>query len=521
MTRTLGPARADRFAALLPTPRSVTPAEGEFVVGYRARIAGGGDAARVLADHLRRAGGVRIVDDPDAPAITFHDAELAPEGYRLRVRDGGVDVWAADPRGAHWAVQTLLQLLPDEVFGPGPMEPESLRAPACDVEDAPAMGWRGSHVDVARHFLPIADLHRHLAVMAMHKLNVLHLHLTDDQGWRVPIARYPRLTEGGARRPGTGPGHQPPPDEDDCDDVDFHDEVPHGGHYTVEELRGLVEHAGRLGIDVVPEIDMPGHMEAAIAAYPELGCTEVQHPRTCFGISEHVLALTEETLDFCRAVLDEVMAIFPRVPIHVGGDECPSREWFADERTLATMREHGLTTGAEAQAWFEDAICRHVLERGRRVIAWDEVLEGGVPEEVIVMAWREHEVIGRAARAGHDVIAAPGACTYFDHAQYDEGEPLAIGTGLTLERVAGFSDVLGALAPSERERVLGGQFQLWSEYVHSWARAEHLLWPRGCSMAQQCWAGTAEGAHTVDELEAHLRRLTARGVRWCRPRGEA
>ncbi len=504
----------------MPTPGDVLWRNGDVLLGGVVRVHGGGNAARVLAERLGTTAGTRVetVALASQSDVSFViDEDLAPEAYRLDV-DDQIHIVAGDERGAGWAVQTLLQLLPAEIHGPGPMEPESLRVPRVLIEDAPRFSWRGSMLDVARHFQPVGFVIKHLDAMAMHKLNVLHLHLTDDQGWRLPVAAYPLLTEVGGWRPGTVTGHHPPPDENGSDDVAEHDGRPHGGSYTVDDIRTIVAHADLLGITVVPEIDMPGHMEAAIAAYPWLGaCDHVEHPRTCFGVSEHVLALSDRTVEFCKTVLDAAMELFPGSPIHVGGDECPSREWMTDDVSRATMAAIGAADGQAAQAWFEQQICQHVLDAGRRVIAWDEVLDGGAPEGTTVMVWRESEAIARAASLGFDVIAAPVEYTYFDYAQLDSPEhPLAIGGPRTLEKVSGLHTVFDALDPAVAHRLLGGQFQMWSEYLRTPGRVEFFAWPRGASVAQQLWSGSSEDVATITELGDHLHRLTAAEINWCR-----
>lgn len=506
---------------LLPSPTDIVWRDGAFTFPNPLPVRSAGRAARVLARRLKTAVGIDTTTG-EGLGVDFHtDDTLAPEAYRLTVTPEGVTIWSADDAGAGWAVQTLLQLLPVHIHGPGPMEPSSLVVPAVDITDAPAHGWRGSHIDVARHFLPLDGLLKHLDVMAAHKLNVLHLHLTDDQGWRLPVAKYPKLTEEGAWRPGTLVGHQPPPDENDCDDVAEHDGVPHGGAYTEDELRHLVAYAAELGITVMPEIDMPGHMEAAIAAYPHLGaCDHVRHPRTAFGVSEHVLSLNDDVIQFCKDVLDAAMELFPGSPIHIGGDECPSAEWFQDPASLETMERHGLTTGAEAQAWFEREICAYLVAAGRRVVVWDEVLDAGAPDGVTIMVWRTREGQSRieeAARQGLDVIAAPVGQTYLDYTQYDHpGEPLSIGGTTPLADVARLTDHM--TVPEGREHhLLGGQFQLWTEYVRNWDRAEYQLWPRGAALAQQLWSGGVGDAGTLDGLGHHLDRLTAMQLNWCRP----
>ena len=499
---------------IIPTPAHVEWGHGSFLLPSPLPVRGGGVPAEVLAERLSRSAGVQVLADGVGAGVDFiEDTSLPDEGYRLSVSADGVRIWYSARAGASWAVQTLLQLLPREVHTTGPMDPAALIVPFVEITDEPALAWRGSMVDVARHFLPLDGLLRHLDVMAMHKLNVLHLHLTDDQGWRFPVPGWPKLTEVGAWRPGTLVGHQPPPDENDCDDVAEHDSIPHGGFYTAEEIGRLVEHANRLGITVVPEVDMPGHMEAAVAAYPELGASGVQHPRTCWGISEHVLRLDDTVIQFCKDALDAVMDLFPGSPVHVGGDECPGSEWLADERSQATMRREGLSTPAEGQAWFERIVCEHVLARGRRVIAWDEVLEGGVPDDVTIMVWRDAAQVGDVISKGYDVLAAPTQYTYLDYCQgkWDD-HPLNYGQYTPLEKTQGFAQMLGAL-PDGPGRLLGGQFQLWGEYVRDWAKAEYMTWPRGTALAQQFWAGSAASER---ELGALLRRLTVMGINWCR-----
>nr|WP_300339762.1 family 20 glycosylhydrolase [Actinomyces sp.] len=507
---------------LVPSPQTLSWLPGAVSLEAGVHVSGGElapDAVSVLLERLTRSAGTGRSDAPRAAEMRLvRDTSLPEEGYELLVQDGTICLAARTPAGFGWGVQTLLQLLPPQVLGPGPMNPADLVLPALHVQDAPAHPWRGSHIDVARHFLPLDGLMRHLEVMALHKLNVLHLHLTDDQGWRMPVEDYPLLTEIGAWRPGDVPGHQPPPDADGCDDVAHHDGVRHGGSYTVDEIRRLVARARRLGITIMPEVDMPGHMEAAIAAYPELGCGHPRHPRTCWGVSRHVLSLTETTLDFCRTVLDTAMDLFPASPIHVGGDECPGEEMLLDPRTRQTMERVGATTRAQAQAWFEAEVCSHVLGAGRRVVAWDEVVEGDIDPAVTIMLWRDWgDYATQALRRGHELIAAPSSLTYLDHDQViGPRRPVSIGGELPLAVTAGLSTVLDSWSAQGPGRTIGGQFQLWTEYVRTWSRAENLLWPRGACLAQQLWTGSAAGAAGYAGLGEHLERLSACEVAWCR-----
>ena len=361
--------------------------------------------------------------------------------------------------------------------------------------------------------MPASFIMGFLDVLAMHKLNRLHLHLSDDQGWRLPVPGWPRLTTVGAWRPGTVRGHQPPPDDNDCDDVATHDHIPHGGAYTIDQLRAIDERAGMLGITLVPEIDLPGHTESVVAAYPALGCgVPIDHPRTAFGVSEHHISLTDDSLAFSRDALDTVMEVFPNSPIHIGGDECPGNEWFGHEPTRTRLAKLGITTPHQAQAWFERQICHHVVAAGRQVIAWDEVLEAGAPEEVTVMVWRDADDIARAAAAGHDVIAAPARHTYLDHGiEAGPQAPVTIDAPMTMGDVAGLHDVLAAV---NSPHLLGGQFQLWTEYLRTPAQVEDAAFPRGTSIAEQLWTGSP--ARPLSELATQTRRLTAMGVNWHR-----
>lgn len=509
-----------KLTTLIPSPRTFTTLDGTYTLPNPLPISGGGAQAAYLAERLGITAGVRV-GSGDGGVRFVENAQLAREAYRIKVADGGVDIEASTPQGRAWAVQTLLQLLPVSVWGDGPVEPKSLVLPHCDIEDEPKFAWRGSHVDVSRHFLSFEGLLSHLEVMAGHKLNVLHLHLTDDQGWRIPITGYPELTNKGAWRPGTIEGHQPAAHPDFGDDWPTHDGRPHGGFYTREQIQHLVARASDLGIMVVPEIDMPGHMEAAVCAYPELGCVEVEHPRTSWGISQHVLSLTDSSVKFCLDVLEDVATLFPGSPIHIGGDECPGQEWLTHGPSQETMKRVGATTVHEAQAWFEKEITTALVERGITPVAWDEVLEGEVPAGLNVMVWRDAKAVGAAARAGHNVIAAPMEFTYFDWAQHKQpNAPLVIGGYLPLAKVAQFIDLLDAVDDSSQGRLLGGQFQIWTEYVRSWSRVEYQIWPRGASIAQQLWSGHAGELATLAGFGDHLDRLTYAGLNWCRDTDE-
>jgi hexosaminidase len=414
------------------------------------------------------------------------DPALPDEGYVLEVDEFGAGIAAGSPAGAFYARQTLRQLLP----------PAALRAsaasghkiPCVRVEDAPRFAWRGVMLDVARHFLPIADVLRFIDLIAFHKLNVLHLHLTDDQGWRLEVPGWPRLTEIGSWRPQTMLGSR---------GHDRYEARPHGGFYTDADLREIIAYAKDRFVTVVPEVDMPGHMQAAIAAYPELGNGFSGGVRTGWGVSKHVLNLSEETLGFCRQVLDHVCDLFDSELIGIGGDECPRDEW----------------DGADHQPAFTAQMAAHLRTRGRRLFGWDEILAGGAPAGATIAAWRGVVPAVLGTRAGHDVVSCPDMSVYLDYRQSDDpGEPTPVGTRLTLEDVYAFDPVpAGAVA----ERIIGAQANIWTEHMESARRIDYMAFPRLCAFAETVW-GPAERdyADFSARLTPHLARLDALGVNY-------
>ncbi|MEV6301714.1 beta-N-acetylhexosaminidase [Actinoplanes sp. NPDC051861] len=409
--------------------------------------------------HSPFAGEPRLIIDPALPR----------EGYELSVADE-IEVRGGSAAGVFYGLQTLRQL--------------GRPTPRVSITDAPRFGWRGVLLDVARHFMPVPDVLRFLDLLAFHKLNVLHLHLTDDQGWRVEVPGWPRLTSVGAWRSESMLGSRI---------HSLHDGTPHGGFYTAEDLRAIVAHAAERHITVVPEIDMPGHMQAAIAAYPALGNGWTGPVRTGWGISPHVLNLAPATLDFCRQVLDHICDIFPSELIGIGGDECPTEEW----------------TDGQSQAAFTALMAEHLAGRGRRIYGWDEILAGGAPPGAVVAAWRGIEPAEVAIRAGHQVVCCPDVKLYLDYRQSeDPGEPTPVGTLLTLEDVYAYN-------PPESPLVLGAQANLWTEHMESLRRVEYMAFPRLCAFAEVVW-GPAERdfADFAARLPEHLARLDALGVNY-------
>ncbi|WP_158893243.1 beta-N-acetylhexosaminidase [Amycolatopsis anabasis] len=427
-----------------------------------------------------------------APVSVERDTSLPAEGYRLEITPERVAMRVADDAGEVWAHQTLRQLIGPDAFRAASIHSGQLTLPCGTIIDQPRFAWRGCLLDVARNFRPKADVLRFIELLAAHKLNVLHLHLTDDQGWRIEVPRFPKLTEIGAWRRESMVGRHDGPERDGR---------PHGGFYTGDDLREIVAYAAERAITVVPEIDVPGHSRAAIAAYPELGA----HPDrrlevwTSWGVSTDLLAPEESTVDFYRAVFDEVLSIFPSDVIGIGGDEVPG----------ATDRH----------AWFVERIIEYLHERGRRALGWDEILDPGrpLPGPTVIGSWRGEEAGVRAAIAGHDVVMCPEQYVYLDHRQSDHpDEPIPVGFLHTLEHVYGYEPLPPGLLESARHHVLGAQAQVWTEHLDSARRVDYAAFPRLCAFAEAAWSqGPRDYPKFAARLRAHhLPRLDALGVEY-------
>ncbi|MEU2426053.1 beta-N-acetylhexosaminidase [Streptomyces sp. NPDC007851] len=517
---------------VIPEPLDVlSHGDGFFELDAGTAIAAGAGAERTerwLRGTLGAATGLPLPPGGNAdenvirlsvdPAVT---GELGAEGYRLTVAPTGVQLAGGGPAGLFWGAQTLRQLLGPDAFRRAPLSGGSRRLPSCRLQDAPRFPWRGLMLDVARHFMPKEGVLRYLDLMAAHKLNVFHFHLTDDQGWRIRIERYPRLTEVGSWRPRTKFGHRASP---------LWEEKPHGGHYTQDDIREIVAYAAERHITVVPEIDVPGHSQAAIAAYPELGNTDVIDTASLtvwdtWGISPNVLAPTDNTLRFYEGVFEEVLELFPSEFIHVGGDECLKDQWRASPVAQARIKELGLAGEDELQAWFVGHFAKWLSARGRRLIGWDEILEGGVAEGAAVASWRGYGGGIAAARAGHDVVMCPEQHVYLDHRQADGAdEPVPIGYVRTLEDVYRFEPVPPGLDESRTRRILGAQANLWTEVMEDHARVDYQAFPRLAAFAEVAWSALPapperDFAGFERRMATHYRRLDALGVAYRPPSG--
>lgn len=512
--------------SLVPAPIQMRVGQGSFTLTSRTRIQAGPGAreeAATLATALREPTGLPLPLTDRRPRRNVIELELDPaletslgrEGYRLSVTPDRVTIRASAAAGLFYGGITLRQLFPPAIASAtraASPPSDGWQAPAVEIEDFPRFPWRGLLVDPARHFVPIEFLKRFVDLMALHKLNSLQLHLTDDQGWRLEIRKHPRLTEVGAvRAESPRPGHR-----------DEGDGTPYGPFfYTRGEIRELVHHAAARHVTLVPEIEIPGHFRAALAAYPEYSCTGGPFlVRTRWGVEPDILcAGNDRAIDFVRDVLGEVCDLFPGPFIHIGGDEAPRDRWKNCPRCQARLQTEGLAHEAQLQTWLNHRLEQFLASRGRRLIGWDEILEGGLTPGAAVMSWRGTEGGLAAASAGHDVVMSPTSHCYFDYAQSQApGEPESIGGFIPLATVYAFEPVPASLPESKRRHLLGAQGNLWSEYLWEPRDVEYFAFPRAAALAEVLWspAEARNYAGFLQRLDVHLRRLDQLGVNYRR-----
>ena len=491
------PASAQDPLPLIPWPRHIERDTGEFTREGRIELRADGVPAPLVeyaVELFENEVGVRPMRPGRGAAkaviLRLESAAGEAEAYRLAVTSTAIDLAAGSEAGLFRGMQTLRQLL---------AMPEG-RIPALRIEDAPRFAWRGAHLDVARHFFPVEFVKRYIDLLSRYKLNTFHWHLTDDQGWRIEIRRYPRLTEVGAWRKETMV-------EKNFDPY-VGDGVRYGGYYTQDQIREVVAYAAERHITVVPEIEMPGHAKAAIAAYPRLACTpgpfEVW---TMWGVSEDILCPHEETFTFLENVLTEVMELFPGPGIHIGGDEAPKRRWKESAVAQGVIRREGLKDEQQLQSWFVQRIERFLASRGRRLIGWDEILEGGLAPNATVMSWRGINGGIAAARANHDVVMTPTSHTYFDYIQGDRRfEPTWTGSYLPIERVYAFEPTVPeSLTVEQAKHIIGTQGQLWTEYMQNPEHVEYMAYPRALALAEVAWS-----PRSARDYESFRKRLLPR-----------
>ncbi len=511
-------AAAERTApAVIPLPQTVRAGSGMFALNGQTQIYAGDASARATAamfdDWLQQTQGLTLPIRDGAPrkdernVLWFETAKnprnASTEAYRLTVDDRRVHITGADA-GVFYGAQTLMQLLPAA-------KQDKLDIAAVDIDDAPRFAWRGLHLDVGRHFFSVAFVKKYLDLMAQYKLNTFHWHLTEDQGWRIEIKKYPRLTEFGSKRRETVVGEHVDPY--------IGDGIPYApGYYTQDEVRDVVAYAAARHITVIPEIEMPGHAQAALAAYPQFACTpgpfEVW---TNWGVSENIFCPKEETFAFIDDVLTEVAALFPAPYIHIGGDEAPKTRWKDSPLAQEIIKREHLKNEGELQSWFIRRVEKIVHAKGKRMIGWDEILEGGLAPDATVMSWRGEEGGIAAAKQGHDVVMSPGDYCYLDHAEGPvESEIFPLDGYLPMEQVYAYDPQPRQLSARERKHILGVQGNVWSEHMPNPEVVEYATFPRALALAEVGWS--AQSARRFADFQQRLANQYARmdrmGIRY-------
>lgn len=521
----LAAARDHERASVIPRPVSAEYSEGFFTITPATRVIAEDKAATEalkLIDTLAPAMGFRLelatCSEPQDRVIKFELNEKLPqigdEGYTLDVSANSIVIRAMQPAGLFYGIQTVRQLLPPSIFSKANVEGVTWKVPSVRITDYPRFKWRGLLVDPARHFIPKSAMLRFMDGMALHKLNSLQIHLTDDQGWRIEIKKYPKLTEVGAWRDETliGHLHKGP--------LRF-DGRRHGGFYTQKDIRQIVRYASARHINIVPEIEMPGHARAAISSYPHLGVFPEKQKDikvwTRWGVCEHIFAPRPRTIAFLQDVLAEVMQVFPSEYIHIGGDEAVKNHWKASVEFQALIREKGLKDEAELQSWFIKQMDTFLTKHGRRLVGWDDILQGGLAPGAVVMSWRGEAGGIASANAGHDVVMAPTSHTYFDYYQGPaEKEPLAIGGYVTLEKLYQYEPIPKAIDTDKAGHVLGLQAQLWSEYIPNPQHLEYMAYPRAAALAEVGWSPKSSKDYDdfLNRLRHHTKRLQAMEIHY-------
>ena len=413
------------------------------------------------------------------------NSELGPEAYTLDVDANGVRIMGGDAAGAFYGLQSLRQMLPPHIDAPVLAEGVEWSVPFSHINDAPRFSYRGLHLDVGRNFFDVDFVKSYIDTMARYKFNRFHWHLTEDQGWRIEIDSYPLLTEVGAWRKETVV-------EKNLDPY-IGDGIPHGGFYTKDQVRDVIAYAAQRHVMIIPEIEMPGHAGAALAAYPELGCLPGPYEvKTTWGIQSDIFCPSETTFSFLTTVLDEVAELFPGPYIHIGGDEVPKEQWEQSPVAQEVIRREGLADEHELQSWFIRRIEKHLNSRNKNLIGWDEILEGGLAPNATVMSWRGTEGGIAAAREGNNVIMTPTNYSYFDFYQGDpETEPLAMNWAkriITLDTVYTFEPIPDVLTADEQKYIIGAQANLWTEYISTPEYVEYMVWPRATALSEVVWS---------------------------------
>lgn len=486
---------------IIPEPVTLVAKTGKFNLNSSTQIvlAGGGNEANAafLNQYLKQVYGFQLPIQKKQGAwknvvvLNYDKMEgnTDPAAYRMEVDADKVYIGGHGNSGVFYAIQTLIQLLPVE-------KKSTLEIPAVEVMDYPRFAYRGMHLDVGRHMFPVEFIKKYIDYIALHKMNTFHWHLTEDQGWRIEIKKYPKLTSVGGYRNGTIVGRYP---------GTHNNGERYGGFYTQQEIKDVVAYAAKRHITVIPEIELPGHSSAAIAAYPELSCfpqedtkrakrspwhgdTTGKHVQQTWGVFEDVFCPTEYTFKFIENVLDEVMALFPSEYIHIGGDECPKESWKRSAFCQQLMKEKGLKDEHELQSYFIQRVEKYINSKGRKIIGWDEILEGGLAPNATVMSWRGEKGGIAAAKENHQVIMTPGGWCYFDHSQKKNEDSVTIGGYTTVQKVYSYEPIPKELEGDQAKWVLGAQGNVWTEYMTNIRKVEYQIFPRMSALSEVLWS---------------------------------
>jgi len=489
---------------IVPMPAEISMGKGNVIINRNTSIVLEGSGlekiAAFLNEQLKQQVGYSLKVgnrylNANSIILNYERLDNELEGaYNLTADSKGIYIAGDNAAGVFNGVQTLIQLFPNPKVAFN-QKNYQLSIPQLSINDYPRFAYRGMHLDVSRHFMPLSTVKKYIDFLAMYKFNTFHWHLTDDQGWRIEIKKYPKLTAVGGWRNGTIVGRYP---------GKGNDSTKHGGFYTQQQVKEIVQYAADRYITVIPEIEMPGHASAAIAAYPQLSCfpgEDTQHPKDCawagttsgkqvqqtWGVFEDVFCPTDYTFNFLQDVLDEVMALFPSQYIHIGGDECPKEAWKRSAFCQQLMKDSNIKDEHALQSYFIRHIEKYINSKGRKIIGWDEILEGGIAPNATVMSWRGEEGGIEAAKQNHDVIMTPGAYCYFDHSQSKNEDSVTIGGYLPLEKVYGYDPVPAVLNAEQSKHILGAQANVWSEYIGNVSKLEYLIFPRMAAMAEVLW----------------------------------
>ena len=516
---------------IIPKPVKLEMANGRFVVDSKTKITGDKsleNEGKFLAEMLSTVSDATVpfeAGNNNANIVLQLDNSIEnDEGYTLSVTYDKIIISGKNAKGVFYGIQSLRQLMPAEIEN-GKNSVAEIAIPAVKISDSPRFTYRGMHLDVGRHFFPVDFIKKYIDLIAMHKMNTFHWHLTEDQGWRIEIKKYPKLTEVGAWRNGTIIDHYP---------GTGNDEKKYGGFYTQEEIKDIVKYATSKHVTVIPEIELPGHSSAAIAAYPFLSCfpkektkiknnmgskkgKEIQANGTpkivqeTWGVFNDVFcAGNDKTFAFLEDVLDEVIPLFPSQYIHIGGDECPKENWKRCPNCQARIKKEGLKDEHELQSYFIQRIEKYLNKKGKKIIGWDEILEGGLAPNATVMSWRGTKGGVEAAKQHHDVIMTPGHSVYFDHYQYKDkdNEPLAIGGLTTVHDVYRYEPLPIGLSADEQKYVLGAQANVWTEYMKTPEYVEYMILPRMTALSEIVW--TPKEEKNWDDFDVRLQNIAKR-----------